>query len=314
MRNTYTKLSAKEQSTPDIEVLLATFNGARYLKEFLDSLTRQEGVKIHLRVSDDASTDETLEIVKSYQDKFESCLTFQGPCEGPSSNFFSLIDRATFDFIALADQDDVWYPYHLSNSIDRLEKSVDPLSMTFCQVIETNESSSDYEKVWPNISSSPELHEIFFQNFARGCTMVLKRELAELISRNPRSKAVMHDWWIYLVAKSCGSTIFSVDPEVRYRIHGKNTIGHGPKFRKRISNFFFNSIRGKWAPWDQLEQLEYEFQDVLLPEAKSDLFWLFNIPNLRFKNKFHQIFLDGRKLRTSFISDTFVKFYLLLRS
>jgi glycosyltransferase involved in cell wall biosynthesis len=158
MRNTSTKLSAREQHLPEVEVLLATFNGAPYLKEFLDSLTRQEGVKIHLRVSDDGSTDETLKIVRFYENEFESCLISKGPCDGPSSNFFSLIDKATFDFIALADQDDVWFPEHLINSVLRLKSSGNPLTMTFCQVVETNEISTNYKRIWPNISSSPELH------------------------------------------------------------------------------------------------------------------------------------------------------------
>ena len=184
--------------------------------------------------------------------------------------------------------------------------------MTFCQVIETKGVSEKHQKLWPNISSSPQFHEIFFQNFARGCTIVFKRDLADLISRNVRDKAIMHDWWIYLVAKSCGSTIFGINPEIRYRLHEKNTIGHGPKFYKRISNFFFNSIRGKWAPWAQLEQVQFQFQDSMLPQAKADLAWLFNIPNLQFKDKFSQIFFARRKLRKGFHGNILIKLYLLL--
>lgn len=314
MQNTSTELSARKQHLPEVEVLLATFNGAPYLTEFLDSLTMQEGVKIHLRVSDDGSTDETLEIVRFYENNFESCLISKGPCDGPSTNFFSLIDKATFDFIALADQDDVWFPEHLINSIRRLKSNGNPLTMTFCQVVETNEVSTNYKRVWPNISSSPELHEIFFENFARGCTIVFKKDLAKLISKKPKDRAIMHDWWIFLVAKTCGAAIFSPHPEVRYRIHEKNAIGHGPKFHKRALSLALNISRRKWAPWEQLEQLEYEFQNILSPEAKSDLFWLLSIPNLRYKNKFHHIFLSRRKLRKGFLSDLFVKFYLLLRS
>ena len=211
MRNTSAKLSIRGQGLPDVEVLLATFNGESFITEFLDSLTRQVGVKIHLRVSDDASTDGTLRIAKSYQSRFESFSIIKGPCDGPSSNFFSLIDRATFDFVALADQDDVWLPEHLINSVRRLKSDENPLTMTFCQVIEMGHSSSNNGRIWPNMSSSPQFHEIFFQNFARGCTIVLKKELADLISKNSRGQAIMHDWWIYLVAKSCGSAIFSIE-------------------------------------------------------------------------------------------------------
>lgn len=313
MRNTSTGLSVRKPHLPEVEVLLATFNGALYLTEFLDSLTRQEGVKIHLRVSDDGSTDDTLKIVRSYEDNFESCLISKGPCDGPSSNFFSLIEKATFEFIALADQDDVWFPEHLFNSVNRLKSNGNPLTMTFCQVVETNEVSTNYKRIWPNISSSPELHEIFFENLARGCTIVFTKDLAKLISKKPRDRAIMHDWWIYLVAKTCGAAIFSLQPEVKYRIHEKNAIGHGPKFHQRVLNFVLNTIRRKWAPWEQLEQIQFHFQDFMLADANADFIWLFNIPNLQFKLKLHEIFFTGRRLRKGSLSNAFVKCYLLTR-
>ena len=240
-------------------------------------------------------------------------MIIEGPCDGPSSNFFSLIDRATFDFIALADQDDVWLPEHLINSVRRLKSEENPLTMTFCQVVEMEYSSSNNGRIWPDMSSSPRFHEIFFQNFARGCTIVLKKELADLISKNTKDQAVMHDWWIYLVAKSCGSTIFSIKPEVRYRIHANNTIGHGPKFWTRVSNFLLKPIPRSWAPWAQLEQVHLQFKDIMLPQANADLTWLFEIPNLRFKDKFSQVFFTDRKMRKGFVSDILVKIYLFLQ-
>jgi glycosyltransferase involved in cell wall biosynthesis len=313
MRNTSTSLSTREQEHPHVEVLLATFNGAPFLKEFLDSLVKQIGVKIHLRVSDDGSTDETLRIVKSFEDKFESCMINKGPCIGPSSNFFTLLDRTTFDFIALADQDDVWFPEHLINSVRRLKSDVNPLAMTFCQVIEVKNSSTQVGKIWPNIPSSPQFHEIFFQNFARGCTIVLRKELADLISRKNREHAIMHDWWILLVAKSCGSVIFCVEPEISYRIHANNVVGHGPRFQARVYNLLLDSLRGRWAPWDQLEQIQFEFKDIMLPQASADLSWLFDIPNLGFTNKFTQIVFKSPRLRKGFLSNILVKIFLFLR-
>jgi glycosyltransferase involved in cell wall biosynthesis len=313
MPNTSIKSSTREQELPEVEVLLCTFNGVPFVGEFLDSLTRQVGVKIHLRVSDDGSTDETLKIVQSYENYFESCLIIKGPCAGPSSNFFSLLDKATFDFIALADQDDIWFPEHLINSVRRLKGDANPITMTFCQVLEMKNTSTKQGKIWPNIPLPPEFHEFFFQNFARGCTIVLKKELADLISRKDRDHAIMHDWWIYLVARSCGSTIFNIEPEIRYRIHEKNAVGHGPNFKSRVSKFLLNSRHGKWAPWDQLKQVQFQFQDIMLPQAWADLIWLFDIPNLKFKDKLFQIFFSGRRLRKSFLSNILVKFYLLLR-
>jgi glycosyltransferase involved in cell wall biosynthesis len=129
-------LSNKEKSLPEVEVLLATFNGEKYLGEFLVSLSRQNDVIIHLRVSDDGSTDKTLDIINSHKDLFESCMIFSGPCNGPSANFFSLIEKATYEFVALADQDDVWLPHHLISSINRVSATPEVPSMSFSAVAE----------------------------------------------------------------------------------------------------------------------------------------------------------------------------------
>jgi hypothetical protein len=253
-----------------------------------------------------------LEIINSSKSEFESCQIFDGPGKGASSNFFSLLDKATFDFIAFADQDDIWLPEHLINSVRRLQSDQNPLSMTFCQVMESKDFSKDTEKVWPNIYSSPRLHEIFFQNFARGCTIVLRKDLAELVKRKDKDCAIMHDWWIYLVAKTCGSVTFSTNSEIRYRLHANNVIGRGPNFCSRVLNFFYIAVGGQWAPWAQLEKIRIQFQDELLPMASEDLDWILNIRNLKFKARFNQIFLSGRRFRKSFLTNFLLKFYVLI--
>ena len=141
-------LSTKKLDLPEVEVLLATFNGALYLSEFLNSLVQQHEVRIHLRVSDDGSTDGTLKIIDSYKNKFESCKIYSGPQKGPSANFFSLIEKATYDFVALADQDDIWLPNHLLSSIKRLSVTPDMPSMTFSAVMEFGKNLKS-ETIWP---------------------------------------------------------------------------------------------------------------------------------------------------------------------
>lgn len=311
MQSIFGDLSSRLGGIPEVEVLLATFNGEPYVRDFLESLTQQEGVRVHLRVSDDGSKDKTIEIVKAYMNRFESCIIFQGPCNGPSSNFFSLISKATLNFIALADQDDIWLPEHLINSVRRLEAEQNLLSLTFCQVMESKDFSKGTENIWPNLYYAPLLHEIFFQNLARGCTMVLRKELAQLITSKDRDCAIMHDWWIYLVAKTCGTVIFSINPEVKYRLHANNTIGHGPKLFSRFLNILSILVRGQWAPWAQLEQIKESFQDSILPDANEDLDWILNIRNQKFRVKFSQMFFSGRRFRKSFVSNLLLKCFLL---
>ena len=102
-----------------VQVLLATHNGEKYLREFLESLVTQTGVIIELLVSDDNSTDGTIEILKMYEEKFASLSVFNGPEQGPARNFFSLLQKANSDYVALADQDDIW---NLVNYMRSLKK------------------------------------------------------------------------------------------------------------------------------------------------------------------------------------------------
>jgi glycosyltransferase involved in cell wall biosynthesis len=165
MQNTFNDSSNKDLGFPEVEVLLATYNGELYISEFLDSLSLQNDVRIHLRVSDDGSSDRTLEIVDSYRHLFESCKVFNGPCNGPSANFFSLIEKATFEFVALADQDDIWLPHHLINAVKRLSESPEFPSLTFSAVEEFNDENETVA-LWPKRFPGQDIRTIICENLA----------------------------------------------------------------------------------------------------------------------------------------------------
>jgi len=113
MRNTSSNSSSKDSCPYEVEVLLATFNGGLHIQDFLESLLQQRHVVIHLRVSDDGSSDETLEIIEEYRVKFKTLDVLSGPKQGPAENFLHLIRRASFKFVALAAQVDVCASAHL---------------------------------------------------------------------------------------------------------------------------------------------------------------------------------------------------------
>ena len=254
MRPTSSDLLVKEEGLPEVEVLLATFNGELYLAEFLESLSLQEGVLIHLRVSDDGSTDKTLEIIDSNKDLFESCKVFTGPCRGPSQNFFSLIQKATYEFVALADQDDVWLPHHLTTAINRLSNTPDLPSMTFSAVAEFSEEKEG-ESIWPKRFPGADVRTLITENLARGCTFVMNSKSINLINLHQPKNAIMHDWWILLLIYSSGSVTWSLLPEVRYRIHQNNAVGIKPTLKVRIKRFQDNYRAREWSIVLQADEL-----------------------------------------------------------
>jgi glycosyltransferase involved in cell wall biosynthesis len=223
MPNTSSNLSDKEEHLPEVEVLLATFNGQLYLPEFLKSLCNQQGVKIHLRVSDDGSKDETIKILYKYAESFESFTIHDGPRRGPAANFFFLLRNSQQIFIALADQDDIWELNHLINAITDLSNFNHKAALRFNATVEFGNGIK--KNIWPSIESVPRIQNLILENQARGCTIVLNRQAVNLVNKYQPRNAVMHDWWIVLVALLTGRVVYGDKSEVNYRVHGDNAIG-----------------------------------------------------------------------------------------
>jgi glycosyltransferase involved in cell wall biosynthesis len=254
-----------EDSKPNIEVLLATYNGAAYLGAFLESLAQQVGVSIDLRVSDDGSTDSTLIILESYRESFNSLVVTAGPEKGPSENFFSLIAKAKSKYVALADQDDIWEPTHLINSIDRLAASGDVPALSFTRVSEFREKPFSQSRLWPSKVNVDTPMFLFAENFARGCTIVFNKQALDAINRHKPSFAIMHDWWIALLISLIGKIKYTQIPEVNYRIHPNNFVGGKPTFRRRLIRFY-DSRKHEWSPATQLREIYANYGGEIDPD------------------------------------------------
>lgn len=307
MRNTSTKLSAREPHLPKVEVLLATFNGAPYLTQFLDSLTRQKGVRVHLLVSDDGSTDNSLGIVNKYSQKFESLTIYEGPQRGPAANFFFLMTKANYDYLFLADQDDIWEPDHAINAIQRLRGNQGP-ALTYCRTL--NFGTKIRCEIWPRNSVTPTLQQFLVENNARGCTMAFNKSMLNLNNlRNP-TKVVMHDWWLALLAHSCGTIIFSPTVEVRYRLHENNAVGVNKLgLRQRVLRVKKES---KWAPGVQANELLYLFGNQMHPNAKKEIERFTNSLRGDWKDRLIKLTFSKKRFRASILDEFIIRAGFLL--
>ena len=306
MRHISSDLLVKEEGFPQVEVLLATFNGELYLTEFLESLSRQEGVKIHLRVSDDGSTDRTIDIVKSFTNRFESCTICAGPSQGPSKNFFSLIEKSSFEYVALADQDDIWLANHLISSIHRISKTPDSPSMTFSSVTEFVEESGT-ESVWPLRYPGDDIRSILTENLARGCTFVLNSKSIDLIKLHKPESAIMHDWWIFLLMFSSGSVTWSTSPEVRYRIHQNNAVGGTPSLKLRLFRFFKNISQDDWMVINQADELLENYSWSMDGQSRHQLgSFLRDVKSPLLSGRFNLV-LSRHRFRTDYLDEFAVR-------
>jgi rhamnosyltransferase len=227
MQNISSKSFLEDQRLPRVEVLLATYNGELYIREFLSSLANQVGVEIDLIVSDDGSSDSTLVIINQYLSFFHSVTILKGPNKGPAANFFSLLRSARGTYIALADQDDIWNPRKLLDGITEISSNIGPI----LQICSLNINGGQL------VNSKPfEIPISIMRNKSQGCTMMLNKELLQIIQETKFEYSLMHDWAILLVAQLAGEVIHSPKSGVNYRIHENNFVGI-KSFDKRMSIF-----------------------------------------------------------------------------
>lgn len=301
-----------ETQVPVIEVLLATYNGSQYLPEFLESLAQQQGVSIILRVSDDGSSDATLDIVNQYADRFRKLIVTKGPASGPSENFFSLIQQADSEFIALADQDDIWESTHLIDSINRIADITEVPAMTFTSVSEFESSPENRLRIWPSKLDMERPLNFFVENLARGCTIVFNKPALQSINSHKPKHAIMHDWWIALLISLIGEVRYSQNPEVNYRIHSRNYIGGKPRLMSRLRRFN-DSREIDWPPISQLREIYTKFGNKVSSSKLRNLDLI--VSGLISPSFFRRIRanLIGHRLRVSILDDLWLRILLVSR-
>jgi hypothetical protein len=219
------------------DILLATFNGALHLPAQLDSLLGQTDESWRLLVRDDGSGDATRQIIASYRDRYPARIVLideGGGRLGPVGNFARLLGAATAERIMFCDQDDVWLPGKVAATVRKmaeLEKNFGretPLLVhTDLQVVD-DALRPIAPSLWRYQGTDPErgrrLNRLLVQNCATGCTVMINRALADRALPIPAA-AMMHDWWLALVAACFGCIGYVAEPTALYRQHGANDTG-----------------------------------------------------------------------------------------
>ncbi|SEN06494.1 Glycosyl transferase family 2 [Loktanella fryxellensis] len=223
-------------TAPTITVVLATYNGERFIEEQLQSLLDQTRQPDEVIVSDDASDDATIEIVDKYLVQFK-CLTVflkNNTPKGFRKNFADAAAQATSDFIAFCDQDDVWEPEKLAICSAHLDDTdvfmvvhqstlidADGLQIgIFHQGIESTQKIGPFSRdLWSVYAGfSTVVRSSFFK------CLPFEQFPRDYIAPQHR---LAHDRWTHAMAQICGCTVEIAAPLVRYRQHGANVYGAG---------------------------------------------------------------------------------------
>lgn len=218
-----------------VDILLATYNGARFLPAQLDSIAAQDHAGWRIIARDDGSTDDTAYIVQDFAEKHPGKVFMfpEGPKQGAAGNFAALMRASDAPYAMFCDQDDVWYPDKISKTLEAMKAlelmygSDTPLLVhTDARVVD-----SYLSPLRPSYSSMMKLHpkrhplsRLLVQNTVHGCTAMLNRPLILAACNMPES-ARMHDHWAALVAASLGMIAYLNFPTLDYRQHDANVIG-----------------------------------------------------------------------------------------
>ncbi|MDE3143227.1 MAG: glycosyltransferase family 2 protein [Bacteroidota bacterium] len=212
-----------------ISVAMATCNGEKFISRQIDSILTQTVQPAEIIVCDDASTDHTLSILKQYEVKGLIKLYSNEKRLGVINNFKKAVSLTSADnYIALSDQDDIWFPEKLEQTQQQLIK-ID--TGTHPCIVYSDMMMIDENEKHINFSFLNELgldkyqHSLItllYANFVAGCTVLMNIKMRELFATIPNSKSFNHDTWIALIAFSMGKAKKLSNPYMLYRKHTHN--------------------------------------------------------------------------------------------
>ena len=221
-----------------IAILLSTHNGDKFIKEQLISLEDQSYKEFDIYIRDDGSSDNTLEYIGEFiaDSDIDVIVLPSTKNIGASLSFFTLLDKVSkidrYRYIMFCDQDDIWLPDKVEISIRQIQElerdnpNLPLLIHTNLSVVDDKLDTIDnsywsYQQIDPNRTN---LNHLLVENVITGCTAIINSKLAKLALPIPKD-AIMHDWWLGLVATTMGKIDYIEKSTILYRQHNQNEIG-----------------------------------------------------------------------------------------
>lgn len=222
-------------STDKIAILMATYNGEKYICQQIDSILSQTCKDWELYIHDDGSTDNTVAVVESYVEKYPDKIhLIDGKSTGGAKyNFFYMFGQVEAPYYMTCDQDDVWLDKKIELTYDKMLAIEDKADVPCLVYTELRVVDSELNTIADTMSEYQSLdchkrtiNQFILQNSVTGCTMMINRALRDKMLRiTDIDNTIMHDWWAALVAAQFGKTAFIDEATILYRQHGDNSLG-----------------------------------------------------------------------------------------
>lgn len=288
-----------------IDVLLATYNGEKYIKEQIDSILNQTYENIRLIISDDCSKDKTQEILKEYEKKDNRIeLYIQEKNLGVVKNIEFLLKQVKNKYYMLSDQDDIWLPEKIEKSLETLLENNADLVFGDLEVV-----NQDLKTMYPSFGDfmllNKKIHKYinsnmlnYIYNCVTGCTILAKKETIQKILPLPKkSKYLIHDHWIGLMTSIYGKVVYMTEKYIKYRQHGNNQVGtdkisHGFKKLDQVRELFINVKLGVFGTYVENNDRFPEDMQKLNTEIYEYFKMIQNKKNINFRKwkTFHKLY------------------------
>lgn len=294
-----------------IDILLATYNGEKYLSELIDSILSQTYKNIRLIISDDCSKDNTREILDKYKKEDSRVIVYkQEQNQGYVKNFEFLLKKVESDYYMLADQDDVWLSEKVEKSLQKLKAESADLVFGDLEVVDQNlktiyPSFNDFMLLSRKIQKYIKSYKLnYLYNCITGCTILAKSKfISQILPVPTTSKYFIHDHWIGIIMSTYGKLAYMPEKYIKYRQHGDNQVGTNKishKFTKltQVRELFINVKLGVFGTYvENNDRFPKEIQE--LNQKAYDYFNMVkDKKNFNFKNWniFHELYKTETKM------------------
>ncbi len=300
---------------PVVEILMATYNGADYVRQQINSIQSQTLSDWKLNICDDRSTDGTLDIITSIarEDPRINIISQDIKFGSAQANFTYLMSQASGDYVFLADQDDIWHPNKLKLFMDRMHEaerrySADTPLLAFSDLtvvdVENHVIAPSFLTYIGRDPHRTSLNELLVQNLVTGCASAMNQAMVQVVqsfSVSDSKAMMMHDWVYALLAASVGHLIYVDEATVDYRQHGTNVMGAHPYSScKTLLGLIIPSSRRKQDRITRLRQtieqaklVRASVQSRALSPARSTLDAYCDIPSQTRMQRIHTLFTYG---------------------